>query len=302
MQLLDEIIGLAVDNQASISVLLRKCLVLAYQLKNDRLRLWVNKELNGYEQGDELPEYRKVPTVAKGTFVASFGRSLPDQPLQSSVMKPEHRHFATTARLVQPIIAYEQMQDGSSKKVRPAIYWPQDITVMYQSKFLEYFVLLRAWQEIGTGTFASVIDTVRNRVLNFALDLGGELGIVNDNLGALPQAKVDQSIVTYIFGGHNVISGTAQTLTQIGAITVGKGEITELTTALKNIGLPDADVSDLKAALEKDADGGEPTLGRRTAMWVKGLGIKFAQAGTQVAVDTVKAEATKLIMKYLGIL
>jgi hypothetical protein len=49
MKLLDEIVDLAIDNQASISVLLRKCLVLAHQLKNDRLRSWVENELNGLQ-------------------------------------------------------------------------------------------------------------------------------------------------------------------------------------------------------------------------------------------------------------
>ena len=79
MKLLDEIIDLAVDNQASISVLLRKCLVLAYTLKNDRLRSWSDKELNGYNRSDdELPEYRKVSTIARGFVVGSFGRINPE--------------------------------------------------------------------------------------------------------------------------------------------------------------------------------------------------------------------------------
>jgi hypothetical protein len=67
MKLLDEIIDLAVDDQAPISVLLRKCLVLSYKLNNDRLRSWSDKELNGYNRSDdEVPEYRKVNTIARG--------------------------------------------------------------------------------------------------------------------------------------------------------------------------------------------------------------------------------------------
>ena len=41
MKLLDEIVDYAVDNKQPVSVLLRKCLVLAYQLKNDKLKNWV---------------------------------------------------------------------------------------------------------------------------------------------------------------------------------------------------------------------------------------------------------------------
>jgi AbiTii len=102
MQLLDEIIDLAVDDQASISVLLRKCLVLAHRLKNERLLAWTDKELNGYGKDDEIPSYRKIGARAKGHFIGSFGRAISSQPLQASVMKHEHRHFATTAMLAQP--------------------------------------------------------------------------------------------------------------------------------------------------------------------------------------------------------
>jgi hypothetical protein len=65
-------------------------------------------------------------------------------------------------------------------------------------KFLEDFTLIRAWQEIGISVFPSVIDTIRNRVLRFALDLRDELGLVSDDPAALPQEKVDQYVNNYI--------------------------------------------------------------------------------------------------------
>jgi hypothetical protein len=58
MKLLDDIIDLAVDNSSSLSMLLRKCLLLAHTLKNQRFRTWAEKELDGYDQRNELPDYR----------------------------------------------------------------------------------------------------------------------------------------------------------------------------------------------------------------------------------------------------
>ena len=55
MQLLDEIIDLAAREQGSVATLLRKCLVLAHTLKNERLKTWAENELNGY-RNDEVPE------------------------------------------------------------------------------------------------------------------------------------------------------------------------------------------------------------------------------------------------------
>ena len=133
-------------------------------------------------------------------------------------MNKEHRHFVTTATLTQPIIAYEGTELHSGQQF--IIPWPTDLTVRYQNKFIQDFALNRAWQEIPNSVFPALIDTVRNRVLRFTLELRDELGLVNDDLSALPQGKVDQSVTNYIFGGTNVIAGTAQDFTQIGVVNV----------------------------------------------------------------------------------
>ena len=57
----------------------------------------------------------------------------------------------------------------------------------------------------------------------------------------------------YIFGGTNVISGTAHDFTQIGSITIAKNDMEGLTAALRNLGVQEEDVIDLKSALQQDA-------------------------------------------------
>jgi AbiTii len=56
--LLDKIIELATDIDKPLSVLLRQCVVLGHELKNDSLKTWANQELNGYTDRQKVPEYR----------------------------------------------------------------------------------------------------------------------------------------------------------------------------------------------------------------------------------------------------
>ena len=121
-----------------------------------------------------------------------------DQPLAPLILREEHRHFASTVKLTQPIAAYDINRDGS-KSSRYIIEWPPDLTLLYQGEFLEHYALNRAWQEIPNSVFVSLIDTIRNRVLRFALELKDELGLVSDNPAALPQGKVDQYVANYIY-------------------------------------------------------------------------------------------------------
>jgi hypothetical protein len=84
MKLLDEVIELAAG-EGSVATLLRKCLVLAHTLKSDRLKVWAEKELNGYDPNDAVPEYRKTAATAKGFLVGTLGRQIDDQPLAPAV-------------------------------------------------------------------------------------------------------------------------------------------------------------------------------------------------------------------------
>jgi AbiTii len=299
MKLLDEIIDLAVDNSSSVSVVLRKCLVLAHTLKNERLKTWVEKELNGYDNGDELPEYRRVETVAKGLFVGPLGPMINDQPLAAFVLEPEHRHFATKARLVQPIAAYE-MELG--EKDMPCIEWPANLTAMYQRKFIKGFTLSRARQEIPPSAFVGLRDTVRNRIVKFALEIKDELGTVNDDISAIPPTKVEQSVTNNIYGGTNVIAGTAHHFAQIGEVNVTQGDFGSLSTALRQLGVGEQDLGELKKAIGHDNTQQDArSLGQKTGEWVRVAAAKVGASALKIGGNVAEAVITQWLRQYLGL-
>jgi AbiTii len=300
VKLLDDIIELAVDGQGNTPTLLRKCLLLARQIKNDRLKQWAEKELDGYGADDELPEYRRAVGVAKGLFLGPFNSSISDQPLPAGVLKPQHRHWATDIRLRQPIVAYER--DDGDKQTQAVFMWPADIVVAYQAKFIEGYTLNRAWLEVPQSTFPALLDTVRNRVLKFALDLKDDLGDAGDDIDAVPRETIDRQVVFNIFGGTNVVANSAQNFTQVGTITVEAGDAATLRSALGKLGISDSGISELQAALAEDENlASAPSLGQQTKAWLANIGSKFAEAGVSIAIDQAKAEATKYLLQYLGI-
>jgi hypothetical protein len=195
--LLDDIINLATDNQQSITVLLRKCIVLAHQLKNDRLKLWVNKELNGYEPAEEIPEYRKMPAPAKGNFSGGWGAYQGGRNIPPAVMEKEHRWAAESVELRQAVSAYESIvSEGSEGTI--TYPWNNNMVLYYQQKFISGYVLIAAWQEIPRSAVAAVLDTIRTRVLNMALEIQSEIGDTDVDLKDITpeeSKKVDQTII-----------------------------------------------------------------------------------------------------------
>jgi hypothetical protein len=92
--LLDKIIELATDSDQSLSVLLRQCIVLAYELKSDSLKAWANQELKGYGDPDKVPEYRIVSAGALGRFRAGYMFPEITRPLPATLLEEKHQRFA----------------------------------------------------------------------------------------------------------------------------------------------------------------------------------------------------------------
>jgi hypothetical protein len=300
MKLVDDIIELATEDKESVSVLLRKCLVLSYSLNNERLKTWAEKELDGYEKSDDIPQYRIAHSISKGTFLAGGGGVLNDQPLNPQVMDDEHRHFATTVKLNAPIASYELgLHQGATSN--PIVPWPPAITARYQTKFIKGWALNRAWQELPASIIVGLVATVRNRILRFALELRLELGSVHDNIADLKPATIDRTVTNYIYGAQNVFAGSAQSVTQIGSIVVGEHDLDGLKRALSTLGVADADVAELAKAIEHDSRGGTPSLGDCTKGWLKALPGKLASGVVTVGADVAKATAKQWLMQYFGI-
>jgi hypothetical protein len=281
VKLVDEIIGDALDGERGIADVLRKCLVLAFELKNSKLKNWVKRELNGYYgvEPDEVPDYRKAHLFSKGNFQGPFGGWIPNRPLPMGVLDKKHREVLVPTFFREPIAAYQKEARG---KGTPVINWPPDLIAIYQAKFLEGYALAQAWQEVSPGLMPAIVDTVRNRVLRFALEIREELGHVADKPSNVPSEKVEAAVNNYIFGGNNVIGSQVGELKQVGSVTINQGDIGALRATIAALGIGAGDLAKLEAALNKDSGEGQTKIGKTTSSWIETIGKKFGGASWKV--------------------
>ena len=297
MSLLDDIIKAITETDEKTSSILRKCLVLSYKLKNDTLKSWVSKELNGYDYDDpDLPQYRQVGAPAMGLFLGGLGAQINDQPIPSAMLKDEHRHFAERAKLTQAIAAYE----GAKPDDNLTIPWPANLTAMYQSKFFQGDMALnRAWQVIPGSCLVSITDTVRTRMLTFVLELKDQTVEENVEVEALPPSTVQTLVQMTVIGGNNVFGNVEQFATQ----TVQVGDIESLRGTLAALGVSHDELTALEtdiAADEQDEPGKE-SLGKRTLGWVSRNAKAAGKGAVKIGVDVVTAVMTEAIKRYLGL-
>src|SRR5437867_11120132 len=171
MSILEQIQDAGISKDQAIADLLRRCKVLAVRLGSQELNHWVDRELNGYAPEDSLPDYRVAKVQSRASLVGLFGRQATNIPLPLSAVPKEFRYLVEEAQLNEPIGAYEDLLRTGGKEGVYQIPWPADLIRIISTTIYEVMNIVTAWQQIPRGMIVGLVDSVRNRVLGFALEL-----------------------------------------------------------------------------------------------------------------------------------
>lgn len=309
MSLAREIIKEAADHTVPLTTLLRKFLILASRLKNEDMKNWVLGELNGFQKGskEDLPPHRVFGITAKGFFVGPFGASISDQPLPAYVLDESLRWWATTSYAMQGIAAYEGMiaKDPTGKAM---VNWPADLVASYQSKFIDGYALNRAWQEIPISGIAELVDAVRTKVLQLALELENDVGDIDSVIAKGDTEKVapivQQVFNTVVYGGTALLGSQAGgSINVIDRQLIVAGDFRSLESQLRATGLEPSQIETLReiVAQHDHRVRSEKDLGPAIRAWITKVAKRFAQEGGKVAIDVAKKTLTAAILTYFGL-
>jgi hypothetical protein len=255
VSLLREIQQAAADSTTAIGTLLRKAKILAAKLQNAEFADWVNRELNGYPDTSTLPPYRIVHVIVRGVLSDGY-RRWNYAPIMTSFLPETLRGWGETAYLPKPISEYASLlelpDDGEVQ-----CPWPQEIAVRYGAKGYNRMECLGAWQIISRNSLVGLIETVRNRILDFALEIEMAAPDAGEALPGHPpiaQDKVTQMFTTLVMGGVNNISSGGSNVQQSNSGQLAAGDLDSLLSYLRDVGVSASSVDELKQNLESAPD------------------------------------------------
>ncbi len=303
MTLLRDIQSSAIDSESKLSDLLRKCKVLAYRLQHDELSQWVEYELNGYPSQDDLPEYRKLVCQPKGHLGGAFGSGYKNISIPVTSLPDKWRDWAKKCLLDLPISALEGLTKGEGDTLH--IDWPAELIAIVSNNISSNYSLYAAWLEIPKNGVVAILDTVRNRILSFALEIEKEnpdAGEAMPDDKPIPEEKVSQVFHTVINGNvQNVATGSTN-FTQSGQFTIQKGDFESLSSFLKSEGVHEDDIEGLSVAIKEDGEAG-PTknLGSKVTGWMGKMLIKAGTTAWNIGTSSAGTILTKALTSYYGL-
>ena len=223
MSLLRQIQDAAINSSVDLPALLRKCKVLAARLGNDDFKRWIDNELSGYNNKDDLPEYRVLRVNSKGHFSGAFGSGLRNADIPLLYLPEDFRERLGHSYLMQPIAAMASLVEKSTSGTLEEP-WDPDVVAHFGKKIYQHMVCMQAWKVIPASALVAALDTVRTRVLNFALEIeiqNPAAGEAMANEKPVPQETVQHIFNTYITGDVQNLSSGSTNVTQHARLQKG---------------------------------------------------------------------------------
>lgn len=178
---INTIIKELVDPNVKLKDTLLKVQVLAFKIKNTRLKEWVDNELNGFIS-KKVPSYRIIPSLAFGNMVQDrgFGGMMTrnNQPLPIEYLDKELSQTLKTVAINSSVSELEHMiLKGGEYQINIPHFVHIEITKLLANDW----VIDSAWQKISLNSIEGIISSIKSNLLNFLLELADEIG-ENENI------------------------------------------------------------------------------------------------------------------------
>jgi hypothetical protein len=233
--LLREIQSGATDPGVDISNLLRRAKILAARLSNPDFQAWVDQELNGFAERAELPLYRILPAIAYASINDGY-RQWNTAPVMTSFLPDKLKDWGERVYLKQPIAALASLVGGKKLDGELHLPWPQEMAVTYGAKGYNGFECLRAWQSISPDLVIGIIDTVRNRILDFVLKIEAEYpeaGEAQPGTKPIPEDKLQPLVHNVFYGPVGSVAQNSERFSQTTNTFIDQSDLARLVVDLK---------------------------------------------------------------------
>lgn len=290
-----ELQKLATDENESITKLLKQALIVATKLNLLDFQIWINKELDGYNNVKEVPKYRLVVGEIKAwnpynrIWIPLIWRDFPKGGLERSIAQP-----------ISEIEYIFKKQDNNKKNF---------LTIPFSSEqqaiLIEHFdppsppVLI-----IPRSSMSKILDAVRNIILRWSLKLeaegilGEEMSFTEDEKG---NAQYNQEIKIDNFSGiiGNVFE---EKITQEVNISVKSNDLESLLKYLKSKGINSEDLESLKQSIKIDPTPKQKDkLGRNVSKWIGKMIEKASSGAWNIGLSIAVNILTNAICNYYGL-
>jgi AbiTii len=226
----------AMNSDSRLSDILRKAFVVATKLNVDEFKIWIEAELKGYPNTQDIPPYRNIIGTVKAWN--KYNGWIP-----VIVEGTEINKFISNRDITQPISEIEflchQKKEGGILQVP----LPHDLIMELFSSSKAYHLGMIPTLIVDKSQLVGILDAVRNEILNWSLELEKQ-GILGNGMSfSTEEVKMAKSTIN-IHSFKGILGDVSSSNIQIG-------DYSSIHEALKDNGVSQEERNELENLLDK---------------------------------------------------
>lgn len=179
------------NSKIELSTTILKVKVLAFKSDNEKLKQWVNNEINGYPDSD-VPDYRIVRVGVFANLVQDRGlgsfQTRQNFPLPLEHLSTEIQESLRSSIIKSSIADLEEMIKAEGEyymHIPPAIYSE------FSKVFRNNWKVETAWQGIPKNIIQGVLVKIKAKLIDFLMEISEIMG-QGDNITILKDKPIDK--------------------------------------------------------------------------------------------------------------
>jgi len=287
MKLIDEIIDILSSEEVNLENALIKTKILLHKMGEKSLLTWVNSELNGYSNLEDIPKYRIVSTAIYGTATNGYATTWTNHRLPISHLTKKEQEYLTILKFKESISSLESL--AKSKNLSSDI--PTEFCPKFNKGLAKGIYVESAYRGISNTQILEILTKIRSRLLDFILELSDNFSNLEENVDLKEESKKMNTKELFnhtIFGDNTTIivgNDNSNNSHQV------KNNMDELFRVLKECEINDKELVELEDAIEKDTSNSLKEYGKNVKDWVKKI------SGKAIEKNTI-AEITEALSNY----
>jgi hypothetical protein len=170
------------DPHISVTQLARLCLGHTRSIQDKKFSAWLKKELDGYENLNEIPDYRKVPVESRANFLNGTTHAkniaIPMSIFEEELRTSKKLGWGASLRsdwcgLVRTLNSYgipfglEVLEDHIRAGETLKTPWPDDTAQLAGMLVFNGAQVLKAWRCVPVASLKGPLSLVRNRIFDY---------------------------------------------------------------------------------------------------------------------------------------
>lgn len=281
--------------------MLRKLMIVAHRLEAAPLLMWAKQELNGYEDDDSLPSYRGPMAVQVRAQIVGPGGAQGTNYLTSHGI-PDGFDGLFKAAFSEPLAGIESLSRSDE-----GIHIPWDpVAVGFYNKwiderrvpFIPLWGVYSASKTVSSSVLQSIVDVVRTKALELALDLQSAFPDAGEVGGPTMQDPAVRSTVMHITNNiYGPVNGLAQGHVVRPKVVIRQGDLVGALTAARAF-LTDSSIVTLSQVLA--TDGSDDEKRGKLDQLIAGIKSGAIAIAGGVATDLAAEGVIDLVRQFFG--